>query len=457
MCMVMLVGEPSQPQPVEAAQPGKGWAAKLKAGYSVRRNLRSLFVPSSSRFAQVDGVRGLSILAVLTLHGVLYLARSMPAPQYDELMASFAGRLFLQGDLGVDAFFVISGLLVAHFLMKERVSTGRFSVGEFYLRRALRLMPAYLVTLGLVCLIEKTNVDMVWSNLLYVNNFVPVARMTMRWAWSLAIEEQFYWIFPLFLLGFYRLKQGRGALLLGLMVLALAIRAFVASRTEITLPLNYVGAPAKVFEFFEALYMKPHTRYGALLCGVGVAYLMHHVPVSRQWAARPVIRGVLTVLALAGIAFAFMVPRLATPSTMPSEPTLGLVLNRVYLVTYHYTFAFGVAALLWVMMSSDALGGLSKLLSSRVLFTAGQLAYSSYLLNPIVAKLVYKAWPVPIEGLLGVSLAFFAGVVATLLAAMTLYLFIERPFMALRGAAHAAPVTAQLPATSESPLAARVS
>jgi peptidoglycan/LPS O-acetylase OafA/YrhL len=100
----------------------------------------------------------------------------------------------------VDVFFVISGFIISHILMREHKATGRLDLKHFYLRRAIRLFPAYYVALGLYGVLDPLPLKNVWANLLYVNNFLPIEQQFMGWAWSLAIEEQFYIVFPIALL-----------------------------------------------------------------------------------------------------------------------------------------------------------------------------------------------------------------------------------------------------------------
>src|SRR5947208_2452901 len=104
--------------------------------------------------------------------------------------------------MGVDIFFVISGYLIASLLLKEHDRTGGIRLKKFYARRAFRVLPAYLIGLCLTALIlkERSNIGHAWANLLFINNFLPASWQAMGWSWSLAIEEQFYIVFPVALI-----------------------------------------------------------------------------------------------------------------------------------------------------------------------------------------------------------------------------------------------------------------
>ena len=144
--------------------------------------------PAITYRPELDGIRGLAILAVLAAH--IHVTPD-------------AGRT---GLVGVNLFFVLSGYLITSLLLAERAATGRISFRGFYERRARRLLPA------LFALVAVTGV-LVWitgegegfpgaaaSVLLYVGNVVRAAGLNdlgyLGHTWSLALEEQFYILWP---------------------------------------------------------------------------------------------------------------------------------------------------------------------------------------------------------------------------------------------------------------------
>ncbi|MBI2705414.1 MAG: acyltransferase family protein [Actinobacteria bacterium] len=160
----------------------------------------------------LDGIRGAAVLAVVLYHGEFALAGQ---------------PLALGGYLGVDAFFVLSGYLITSLLLSEWRSRGTIKLGEFWSRRARRLLPALFVTLGLVALYavlfaKPDNLEQIrWdgiASLFYVTNWRFVAtgqsyfqqflfRSPLQHTWSLAIEEQWYLIWPLVVLGVLRWRR----------------------------------------------------------------------------------------------------------------------------------------------------------------------------------------------------------------------------------------------------------
>jgi len=153
--------------------------------------------------AHIDGLRAIAVLSVIFYHLDI---------------AGFSG-----GFVGVDVFFVISGYLISGLILKEIENTGSFSFKHFYLRRARRLLPAFITTLALSSLLalglfssqalQAYGEEMLaaltsLANLYYWLNsgyFSPEAdTRTLLHTWSLSVEEQFYLIWPLVLFLIYR-------------------------------------------------------------------------------------------------------------------------------------------------------------------------------------------------------------------------------------------------------------
>lgn len=135
----------------------------------------------------LDGLRGVAVLMVMAHHAPFSFAQG--------------------GFLGVDVFFVLSGFLITALLMQERDRTGAVSLRNFYARRALRLLPALLVMLSTVLVMPWLFLPpgispwpLAASVLLYSANWVSAYRLVnldvLTPTWSLAIEEQFYLLWP---------------------------------------------------------------------------------------------------------------------------------------------------------------------------------------------------------------------------------------------------------------------
>jgi peptidoglycan/LPS O-acetylase OafA/YrhL len=166
-------------------------------------------------FGSLDGLRALSILAVIWHHC-----------GWQKVPGEWA--LAGTGYLGVHLFFAISGFLITTLLLREKEETGRISLRDFYIRRTLRIFPLYYTVIGLyvvtVLLFEKNSGDAreFFGNLpfflTYTSNwFIQLeGRVIFYFAWSLAAEEQFYLVWPTVekVLGHLAIPAIIGALLL---------------------------------------------------------------------------------------------------------------------------------------------------------------------------------------------------------------------------------------------------
>jgi peptidoglycan/LPS O-acetylase OafA/YrhL len=149
-------------------------------GFSAKREEDTAYFP------QIDGLRGLAILGVLANH-----------------FMSFPGSAYC-GWLGVCLFFVLSGFLITGILLRERqraeISSGYVgALGVFYLRRGLRIFPAYFLTVLVLWLTNHPGIgNRVWWMVTYTYNYYAIFDWSGDYGhfWSLCVEEQFYLIWP---------------------------------------------------------------------------------------------------------------------------------------------------------------------------------------------------------------------------------------------------------------------
>ncbi len=200
-------GQPSVDQPLTRR--------RHLAAQAARHALRVPPVPRHFR-ADIEGLRAVAVLGVLLWH---------------------AGVAWLPGGFaGVDVFFVVSGFLMSSLLLEEARERGRIDVGRFYARRARRLLPAALTALvgtGVLTLLllPRSRWAEIGGDLLASATFLVNWRMASRSVdyldlerapsplqhyWSLAVEEQFYLVWPILLLGILLVAKGRARVFTGL-------------------------------------------------------------------------------------------------------------------------------------------------------------------------------------------------------------------------------------------------
>jgi peptidoglycan/LPS O-acetylase OafA/YrhL len=149
--------------------------------------------PISSRIPSLDGLRACSIMLVLLGH----LNGTLRYP-FAELVRHFGDV----ANLGVRVFFVISGFLITHLLLEEWDKTNSISLRGFYIRRVFRIFPAFYTFVAAVALLTLAGIIVVpWVDLgfaaTYTINFVERKPWHVGHLWSLAVEEQFYLLWPL--------------------------------------------------------------------------------------------------------------------------------------------------------------------------------------------------------------------------------------------------------------------
>ena len=173
----------------------------------MQRSDRGDVQSNAGRIEELDGLRGIAVLMVLAWHFV-----GATIDPTLGLWAKAIARTLILGRTGVDLFFVLSGFLITGIILDRTRPAGAF-LGSFYLRRALRILPPYLLLVAVFWAIVALgasnpafNADTpLWRHLTFTQNQWMADQA--RWGpdaisvtWSVAIEEQFYLVFPLLML-----------------------------------------------------------------------------------------------------------------------------------------------------------------------------------------------------------------------------------------------------------------
>lgn len=328
----------------------------------------------------IDGLRAIAVLAVVLFH--------------------FGVPGVTGGFVGVDVFFVISGFLITSIIWRER-QAGRFSFVEFWARRARRILPALFVMMaatlvvGWFLLAPKDHEALgrsahyqatFSSNLLFArqHGYFDAASdiKPLLHTWSLAVEEQFYIVFPLLLtLLSSRLKHWRLALL-GVLLVSFGMSVWAVTHQ-----------PQKAFYLL-------HLRAWELLAGAMLAVMP-----LRDWRAPPALAQGVSLVSLALILIAVFGFDRHTP--FPGAAALLPVL--------------GVVGLIWANGQQHTWVG--RLLSSRVMVGVGLISYSWYLWHwPVFVYANYAA----VDGLSPFELAGL--MLVSLVLGYLSWRFVEAPF-----------------------------
>jgi peptidoglycan/LPS O-acetylase OafA/YrhL len=336
----------------------------------------------------LDGLRAVSIGFVLAGHALMNGSTSF---FYNNLGVHL-------GSYGVSVFFVISGYLITMLLLREERRWGKISLKSFYIRRTLRIFPAfytYLLCIGILAMLGLIR-DVPWHDMvasaLYIRNMFGRVLETGH-LWSLSLEEQFYLIWPsAVVLLAARRRLG---------MLTLAVAAFTAWRA-------YLISIGKAN--IRSLYMNPDQRMDTILVGCALALLeggerferLSHAFLERWWSGA-VIFAALAACLIYG------------PTMMAMTPYFGAV-------QFTTTGILTIFLVHWLMRREGS-WGLRWLEIPPMLFV-GRLSYSLYLWQQL-----FLIGPTPELNLIR---QFPLNMTLTFACALGSYYLIERPFLALK-------------------------
>lgn len=227
-----------------------------------------------SHLAGLDHLRAFAIVFVLLFH-----ARLFPHPEWIDVVGKF-------GWTGVDLFFVLSGYLISSNLFQQMANAGTIILSDFFIKRFFRIIPAYLTVVAIYFLIpafrEREALAPLWKYLTFTQNFGLDLRVqgTFSHAWSLCIEEQFYFLLPVILVLFISLKiQKVGVWLLALLFIG-GFVARIASWVNFIVPL--IDADGFGLAWYKYIYYPTYNRLDGLLMGISIAALFQFRPLIKE-------------------------------------------------------------------------------------------------------------------------------------------------------------------------------
>lgn len=362
------------------------------------------FSPPETRLHSLDTLRALAIVLVFFSH---YMAITLHNP------IGFLNRF---GPMGVDLFFVLSGYLIADHIFRS-LAAQTFDLKQFYLRRSLRILPAYFAVLFLYfcfpLLQEKPVTAPLWKFLTLTMNY-GLENSGFSHIWSLCLEEHFYLLFPLLTLFFLR-RATPGFLmntLIFLVVAAIGLRLFLF--------INYVEPQQEIFSRFrnynKYIYYPSITRLDGVVFGALIALVKNHH--ATFWGKLTGIRH-SDVILFSGIIV------LVLCSILERNPNLDILEAG-----FGYTLrSLGCALLLLSALSPNCLLYKIRIPGAQ---TLAILAFAIYLIHKMT---IYGSLrllsDIPLFDETGVPF-LLAAIAMTLLASWLLHRGIERPFLTLR-------------------------
>lgn len=353
-----------------------------------------------TRLPGLDLLRAIAIVWVMLFHSFLVGG-----------LGTDLAWLSRYGWMGVDIFFVLSGFLIGRQVLAPLAHGGDFSFGDFYARRAYRILPAFLVVLAIYAafpaLREAPGMAPWWQFATFTVNLLIDygTQQAFSHAWSLCVEEHFYLLFPVLAWGLTR----RPSAAKFWSVCMLLVVAGIALRGSVWLH-DTTMDPARNW-FVEDIYYPTWSRLDGLLAGVVLATIAAFRPAT--WARMTARGNGFLLLGLAVVAFAFWLFRERT----------GLLGNTVGWPV----LSAAIACLVVAGASPTSWIGRYSLPGAA---WVAALSYSLYLSHKLVFVAVERGLG---EWLAGRGLlAFAVYAVATALGGAALHYAVERPFLRLR-------------------------
>jgi peptidoglycan/LPS O-acetylase OafA/YrhL len=361
---------------------------------------------SAPKLHGLDHLRALAITLVFLFH----YGRLFPHPEWTNTVSKF-------GWTGVDLFFVLSGYLIASQLFTGMARGEGVQVKQFYAKRFFRIIPAYLLVVGVYFLFpvvrERDALAPAWKYLSFTQNYGLDLRTqgTFSHAWSLCIEEQFYLLLPLLLMAlqyFGVMKRGLWVLI-GLFALGFVIR--LASYGHFVAPFIENDDAWQIY-WYKWIYYPSFCRLDGLLMGVGLAALFAYRPVYKERLAKYGNHLLVTSLGILTIAY-----------FLCSEETSFTA----------SVFGFPLVSMGYMFMVAGAVCPSSILYKRRSAVTAF-IATSSYAIYLVHKFVIHLTQQMNFKGTLeqGSNIMFVLCLGTVVFAAVIMNRLVERPFLRLR-------------------------
>ena len=315
------------------------------------------------------------------------------------------------GWMGVDLFFVLSGFLIGQQLLKPYLSNRQISITDFYIRRAYRILPAYLAVLALYFLVpawrDFPRLPPLWKFLTFTMNFgFSFSQRGFSHAWSLCVEEHFYLVLPILVTLLMRRPSvlKTTTVIVSVVLFGIALRAFLIK--------HYPD------EVWTRIYYPTYTRLDGLLAGVALAVVKTFRP---QWWSALMQRGhslfLAGTLCVASVVWIFRAHDLGNDT---GSAMWGVIFGFPLL-------SLGLGLIVASSISANGLLARVKIPGTE---TVATLAFSLYLTHKAVADIVMQHVPQVTSSQGPASWLLYA--VACFTAAFLLHILVERPFLRIR-------------------------
>ena len=357
-------------------------------------------------YKEIDGLRAMAVILVIVFHSALIASLNVEAPESGVLR--FYYEITRAGWCGVDLFFVISGFLITGILMDTAYRENCFKY--FYIRRTVRIFPLYYMVLifGFVFLLPFFgNADFDTRDalyFLYLQNWFKLmgynSEVFFDHFWSLAVEEQFYLVWPALFVFAFR-KSLAVPLCVGLIVFAVLLRAYLVMQGQ-----------------YEISYTMTITRIDGLVLGALLAYVLRQ---KAEWDGLNQLFKMLVGFPLAGICLLAFVNG-------------GLYGQDHYVLMYGlFLFALMFTGLIGWTVTADKDHWFMRFLRLKFMLEIGRVSYGIYVYHWLVMCSLYPFAFLDRWSFMGnhLFMLFFGGGVTYVLAWLS-FKYFEKPMLKLK-------------------------
>jgi peptidoglycan/LPS O-acetylase OafA/YrhL len=341
------------------------------------------------RIPSLDGLRAVAIALVCLAHLT-----------WNQHYLGGNGQYLKLGSVGVRLFFVLSGFLITGMLLREMESTSSLSLGRFYFRRTFRVFPAFYAFVGVMVIVNAAHWIHFYGgsampSLTYTADYIVPGKRAFGHTWSLAVEEQFYLLWPAALL---LLGQRQAMWLAGMAVFACPLMRVLSC----VLMAGHAGISPNI----QPLDFRFDTQADALAMGcllAGLRVRLHSSACYRRFLSSRLF----VLVPIVGLVV-FELGRQRLPAV------------AYLLVGYTVTNLAITLSLDWCLLFPG--GVIGRVLNASPVAAVGVVSYSIYLWQEPFLFVSHSAWWQTPPANIGL----------TLLAATASYFLVERPFLRLR-------------------------
>ncbi|CAD5126504.1 DgyrCDS14615 [Dimorphilus gyrociliatus] len=418
----------------------KGILLRIILPFSLNRNVKELLKdsPATDSLKVIHGLRAITVTWMVLLHTyVLYLPIGTDIASFFKMMKTFTFQSIINGQIGVDTFFVLSGFLTVRSFLKNMKKTNNHlpvkKMINHFVHRIWRILPLYAAVLCFYASFYKrirlgplnsvvNDIELCkrywWRNILFISNLFPITETCMGFTWYLSVDMQLYIVtaFGLFL---YIISPLCTIVFFLLMVICHVVMQGVLLN-------KYIEPDGTMdnFNFITYLYIKPWTRAGTYALGGLLAFLMQ----KRQKIKLPTL--IVLVMWLIVVASGYLI--LHGKGFDEAEIKPWTKASRLLYEILHRP-AWGIC-ICWVIWSCHSNYGsiINSFLSFRYFFIISKLSYGVYLLHwCVISYLFYTARYKKSFRHVAVISEFLATMTYSLALAVVFTLTIELPFAKL--------------------------